>query len=89
MSKLGMPAEMPDMDFYGCPEYYVTAGLTLPTGDGNARFYAWVMKGNLAVPLYTAVSPPGRLLMMSRDASRTAEQTFNVQQLTVRRSAGH
>lgn len=78
---MAMPAEMPEMDFYGCPEYYVSAGMTLPTGDGNTRFYAWVMKGQIAVPLYTAVIVPTKMMMIGRDCTRTAERVFNVMQM--------
>lgn len=45
-------------DFFGVPEYFVSRIVKCePAGGNNIRIYCAAMKGNEAVPLYTAVMP--------------------------------
>jgi hypothetical protein len=60
-------------DFFGTPEYFANRGWTEAAGNGNTRFYAWVQRGPLAVPLYTVLIPASFMLPLTQQTAEASK----------------
>lgn len=71
-----------DADFYGTPEFFVSKIVKCESAGGsNIRIYCAAMKGNEAVPLYTAVMPIESLVEGLNFIRQRADEIWNKAQL--------
>lgn len=88
MGILGMPATMPDVDFFGTPEYFVTRTWFEPAGIGCVRVFAVCERNGQTIPLYTAVMEVSDMMTAGKEAAKTSEQVVSLQRLMSARQ-GH
>lgn len=69
-----MGSNEPTVDFYGCPEYFVTKSWSEPIGNGCVRFFAACERNGQMVPLYTSVMEAPDMLDAGRHSTAVAQE---------------
>lgn len=59
-------------EFYGLPEFFVQKVLCEAAGEGLLRAYHWSRRGNVYVPLFTAVLTAADMVAVGSDVREIA-----------------